>query len=186
MKPVLRVQLIEDSILPGAGIIDSNFVETMVSSVTAKNGQIKIELNQEDDTITKDRFTAVLYKAGESKGEVLKLNEFKYINGYEDGTFRPDQIVTKAEALHMLVALVESPETNSNYQVATIDVLQADKDQTSIAKQFFKTEDIKVVPAEDGYYVEFEIANEGMGFIDIISSIELKVGNTYQSLEVIK
>ena len=218
----------------------------MISTVVAENGKVEITLNQEDYSLSSSDFTAVLYKDGESKGEELKLSNYKmndevvtftfdeipagdythsyvvgitlddyetdsnaftvegelgevrqtmlkedvleqkYINGYVDGTFRPDNAVTRAEALKMISALVEVPEVSGGYQLATIDVLQADKDQTSIAKQFFVLEGLKVTPLEEGYYVELVILNEGMGFRDILASVEHKVGSTYTEIEIIK
>ena len=112
------------------------------------------------------------------------VTSIKYIKGYEDGTFRPNGKLTKAETLSMLSLLVNTPQRE--YYTTDIKVLQSEKDETSMAAQFFTTEDVKVIKQNDYYLVEMEIANEGLGFSDIITSIEMKVNGTYEPLQVRK
>jgi len=45
-----------------------------------------------------------------------------YISGYEDGTFRPDQKLTKAEAVGLLAGLVDDYTDRGAYDCAFIDV----------------------------------------------------------------
>ena len=127
-------------------------------------------------------------KSEEGQNSLLSLKanakEIKYINGYEDGTFRAGEKVTKAEALNMLAMLVDGVQ--NSYYTADIKVLQAEKNETSIAGQFFKTEKISISKNGDKYKVELEIANEGLGFSNIITSIEQKIDGKYESIEVRK
>ena len=120
--------------------------------------------------------------------EILTLKEnakeIKYIKGYEDGTFRPNGTVTKAEALSLLSRLVDG--MNRSYYLANISVLQAEKDEPSMSAQFFKTEDVVIKKQGENYLVELEIVNEGLGFTNIITSIEHKVNGKYETVEVHK
>lgn len=116
----------------------------------------------------------------------LKENakEIKYIKGYAPDLFKPNEKVTKAETLSMLSLLVNGVE--NKYYTAHISIRHAEKDEPSMAGQFFKTEGIKVKKQAGRYFVELEIANEGLGFTDIITGISQKIGDTYKSVEVRK
>lgn len=116
----------------------------------------------------------------------LKENakEIKYISGYEDGTFRANKKVTNAEIITMLRDLIDVPAIN--YYTAQIDVLHSEKDEDSMAKQFFKTEGIKIRKQADKYFVELEISNEGLGFTNIITNVEQKVDGVFKTIEVQK
>ncbi|MEO7933324.1 MAG: S-layer homology domain-containing protein [Chthoniobacterales bacterium] len=48
-----------------------------------------------------------------------------YISGYADGTFRPDQKLTKAEAVSLLAGLVDDYTDKGVYECAFVDVLPA-------------------------------------------------------------
>lgn len=117
---------------------------------------------------------------------ILKENakEIKYIAGYEDGTFRANQEVTNAEMITMLRDLIDVPTIN--YYSAQIDVLHSEKDEASMAKQFFKTEGIQIKKQSEKYLVELEIANEGLGFTNIITNVERKVDGVFKTIEVQK
>lgn len=110
--------------------------------------------------------------------------EIKYIAGYEDGTFRANKKVTNAEIIAMLVDLMDAPAVN--YYSAEIDVLHSEKDEASMAKQFFKTQGIQIREQAEKYFVELEIANEGLGFTDIITGVEQKVDGVFKVIEVHK
>ena len=116
----------------------------------------------------------------------LKENakEVKYIAGYEDGTFRANKEVTNAEIITMLRSLIDVPVVN--YYSAQINVLQSEKDEASMAKQFFKTDGIKIRKQADKYFVELEISNEGLGFTNIITNVEQKVDGVFKTIEVQK
>lgn len=116
----------------------------------------------------------------------LKENakEMKYIAGYEDGTFRANQQVTNAEMITMLTDLIDVPTIN--YYSAQIDVLQSEKNEASMAKQFFKTEGIQIKKQAHQYFVELEISNEGLGFTNIITNVEQKVDGVFKTVEVQK
>lgn len=110
--------------------------------------------------------------------------EIKYIIGYEDGTFRANNEVTNAELVAMLADLIDAPAVK--YYSANMDVLQSEKDEASMAKQFFKTEGIKIKEQAGKYFVELEISNEGLGFTNIITGVQQKINGTYQAIEVSK
>ena len=110
--------------------------------------------------------------------------EIKYIKGYADGIFKPNGKVTKAEALSMLALLVDGVQ--NEYYSANISILQADKDEASMAGQFFKNAGIAIKKQGESYFVELEIANEGLGFSDIITGIAQKVDGEYKAVEVRK
>ena len=84
-----------------------------------------------------------------------------------------------------MLSLLVNGATNDYYS-ANISVLQADKDEASMSAQFFKQEGIQITKQEDSYLVELEIANEGLGFTDIITAIEQKVDGAYKTVEVRK
>ena len=84
----------------------------------------------------------------------------------------------------MLRDLIDVPTIN--YYSAQIDVLQSEKDEASMAKQFFKTEGIQIKKQADKYFVELEISNEGLGFTNIITNVEQKVDGVFKTIEVQK
>ena len=249
MNPVLRIKLDQSSIQEGAGSINTNFKpdEAMtINKVEAENGKVTVYLNGTDEELTANDFQGKVYLNGDTKGESLRLKDFKmedevisftydaieaaekdktvtigitlnevetksntftvkgslsesstttlslkenakeikYIKGYEDGTFRPKNKVTKAEALSMLSLLVNGVQ--NSYYSADISILHATKDEASMAGQFFKNDGIRIKKQGEGYFIELEIANEGLGFTNIITGIEQKIGDHYKALEVRK
>lgn len=146
---------------------------------------IGITLNEKE---TKSNTFTVKGLLSESKNAKISLkenaHEIKYIKGYEDGTFKPNSKVTKAEALSMLSLLVDGVE--NEYYTANISILHATKDETSMAGQFFKNAGVSVKKQDGRYFIELEIANEGLGFTDIITGVEQKIGESYKALEVRK
>lgn len=248
MKPVLRLRLVESSIKPGAGQIDTSLVaneKTAIQSVVAENGKVTITLTAEDKSLTANDFIGRVYLDGSKEGTLLTLKDFKmegtqvsftydeieakdkeqkvqigitfnqeeissnvfvisglkvevklgfeikedaqnirYIKGYEDHTFRPNEKVTKAETIAMLAKFIDAPE--KDYQTASIDVLHKDKNEASMAKQFFKTDDIMIEKVGQSYEVHLEIENEGLGFTNIITGVWQQVGKSYEPLVVEK
>lgn len=57
-----------------------------------------------------------------SEGNVDRTDDEPYINGYEDGTFRPSGTITRAEAATMLAKLSDSFDPNAQYTTTLSDV----------------------------------------------------------------
>lgn len=57
-----------------------------------------------------------------TEGSVERTYDEPYINGYEDGTFRPSGTITRAEAATMLAKLSDSFDPNAEYTTSLSDV----------------------------------------------------------------
>lgn len=155
---------------------------------TKENQTVKVGITLNDVETKSNEFvvkgSAVTVEAPQKVTLKENAKEIKYIAGYEDGTFRANQEVTNAEMITMLRGLIDVPTIN--YYSAQIDVLHSEKDEASMAKQFFKTEGIQIKKQADKYFVELEISNEGLGFTNIITNVEQKVDGVFKTIEVQK
>lgn len=155
---------------------------------TKENQTVKVGITLNDVETKSNEFvvkgSAVTVESPQKVTLKENAKEIKYIAGYEDGTFRANQEVTNAEMITMLRGLIDVPTIN--YYSAQIDVLQSEKDEASMAKQFFKTEGIQIKKQADKYFVELEISNEGLGFTNIITNVERKVDGVLKAVEVHK
>ncbi|OON96244.1 MAG: hypothetical protein ATN36_05980 [Epulopiscium sp. Nele67-Bin005] len=107
-----------------------------------------------------------------------------YVTGYTDGTFKPSNNITKNEALIMVGRLLDVEQSST--ETINIQVLHADKDEPSMSAEFFVKEGVELIKNDAGYQVNFNIANEGWGFTDVINSMEHKVNGNYTNLTLTK
>ncbi|OOB78942.1 MAG: hypothetical protein BEN18_05615 [Epulopiscium sp. Nuni2H_MBin001] len=115
----------------------------------------------------------------------LKEGRISYIEGYGDNTFRPSNTITRTEALTMFGRLIDVP--TQTYTAVDISVLNAFVDEDSMAAQFFHKERVRVEYNEDERYtITINVDNNGMGFEDILVSMEHKVDNDYIELNLNK
>lgn len=90
------------------------YIEHSDGSKELVNGEI-IEMNESDKLgirITIDRFSTFAVVKVNGWNDIIKANNTKYIHGYDDGSFRPDQLVKRVEVAAMIARLIENKLTN--------------------------------------------------------------------------
>lgn len=77
-------------------------------------------LNLEQVSKAKNVFSDIAKESKERKDIILKLVQRKILQGYEDGTFRGEKIVTRAEACHVIKLAYEKKQVE--WQTQTYDL----------------------------------------------------------------
>ena len=99
---------------------------------------------------------------------VVTLNELGLINGYPDGTFRPDATITRQEAAVVLAAIKDGNVTNGKFEL--VDITTTNKDGKVIHKDIkTKFVDDAKIPAWCDEAISFLANNEEESKTAIIS-----------------
>ncbi len=89
----------------------SSYVNTNTSTSTSSNTSTNTSTNTNNNTSTK---TTVSNTGLSEKGLAINKNEYySFINGYSDGSFKPDQFITRAEAASALYSICEDKTNGS-------------------------------------------------------------------------
>lgn len=139
--------IVKDGILP---LKNNAYLPEQEVSRSVFNSALLKTLGHRSTTLTDSNPFSDVVSSRADYGDILLSSKLGLIYGYQDGTFKPDRIMTKAEAASVISHITKDYKGNVNS-------LKAFKDKDSIptwaTRQFAKTIDL-------GIYVNYPDADE--------------------------